>query len=131
MIFVDTSAWYARFASSDAHHAEAKAFHLSAPARFVTTDYVVDETLTLFKARRKNDRALHVGAELFSGQLAEIVYVTRGDINAAWRIFYTHQDKAWSFTDCVSFAVMKRLRIVEAFAFDEHFHQFGFATVRP
>ena len=131
MIFVDTSAWYARFASSDAHHAEAKAFHLSAPAQFVITDYVVDETLTLFKARRKNDRALQVGAELFSGQLAEIVYVTREDVNAAWRVFSMHRDKAWSFTDCTSSAVMKRLNVDEAFAFDDHFRQFGFAVVRP
>lgn len=100
-------------------------------ARFVTTDYVVDETLTLFKARRKNDRALHVGGELFSGQLAEIVYVTREDVNAAWRVFSMHRDKAWSFTDCVSYCIMKRLNVVEAFAFNDHFRQFGFAVVRP
>jgi predicted nucleic acid-binding protein len=72
-----------------------------------------------------------VGAELFSGQLADVVYVTHDDVEAAWRLFSTHQDKAWSFTDCTSYAVMKRLSIVEAFAFDDHFRQFGFAVVRP
>jgi hypothetical protein len=50
---------------------------------------------------------------------------------AAWQVFATFSDKRWSFTDCVSYAVMKRLQIAEAFALDEHFKQFGFATVKP
>lgn len=32
-------------------------------------------------------------------------------------------DKGWSFTDCVSYAVIERLRIKKAFAFDRHFRQ--------
>jgi predicted nucleic acid-binding protein len=35
------------------------------------------------------------------------------------------------FVDCVSYAVMKRLGISEAYALDEHFKQFGFAAVKP
>jgi predicted nucleic acid-binding protein len=31
----------------------------------------------------------------------------------------------------VSYVVMKRMQIAEAFAFDEHFKQFSFAVVRP
>jgi hypothetical protein len=50
---------------------------------------------------------------------------------AAWQVFATFSDKRWSFTDCVSYAVMKRLQIAEAIALDEHFKQFGFATVNP
>ena len=31
----------------------------------------------------------------------------------------------YSFTDCVSFALLHKLRIVTAFAFDKHFAQAG------
>jgi uncharacterized protein len=34
-------------------------------------------------------------------------------------------DKAYSFTDALSFAVMERLGISIAFALDQHFDQFG------
>jgi predicted nucleic acid-binding protein len=37
-----------------------------------------------------------------------------------------HQDKRWSFTDCVSFAVMWDLGIKDAFTFDHNFTQAGF-----
>jgi hypothetical protein len=46
-------------------------------------------------------------------------------------VFVTFDDKAWSFTDCVSYTVMTQLGISEAFALDEHFKQFGIANVRP
>ena len=34
-------------------------------------------------------------------------------------------------TDCTSFALMDRLRITTAFAFDVHFHQYGRFTIVP
>lgn len=44
----------------------------------------------------------------------------------AWSIFAQfNQDKQWSFTDCVSYAVMKELVITEVFTFDHHFSQMG------
>jgi len=45
----------------------------------------------------------------------------------AWDLFERYNvDKLWSFTDCTSYAVMKRLNISEVFAFDHHFEQMGF-----
>jgi predicted nucleic acid-binding protein len=131
VIFVDTSAWYAGYAIGDVNHEAAEALHLSSKELFVTTDYVIDETLTLFKARGNYEKAFALGHELFAEQLAKLIYVTSEDVNAAWQVFAAHRDKAWSFTDCVSYVVMKRLDVTEAFAFDEHFRQFGFALVRP
>ena len=46
-------------------------------------------------------------------------------------LFDAYTDKKWSFTDCVSYAVMKRLGIREAFALDDDFRQFGFVSVKP
>ena len=38
-------------------------------------------------------------------------------------------NKEWSFTDCVSFAVMRELLIRDAFTPDRHFKQTGFVPL--
>lgn len=60
MIFVDTSAWYARFATKDSQHDAVKAWHLANREALVTAEYVVDETLTLFKARGNAEFAFRI-----------------------------------------------------------------------
>jgi uncharacterized protein len=131
VIFVDTSAWYAGYSTRDENHAAAVAFHLASTSPFITTDFVVDETLTLFKSRGNYELAVELGRKLFAGQLAKLIHVTNEDVAAAWRVFSAYRDKAWSFTDCTSYIVMQRLSVTEAFAFDVHFRQFGFAVVLP
>jgi predicted nucleic acid-binding protein len=39
---------------------------------------------------------------------------------------FTYTDKSFSYTDATTFAVMERLGINEALAFDQHFPQYGF-----
>jgi predicted nucleic acid-binding protein len=41
-------------------------------------------------------------------------------------LYRQHADKAWSLTDCISFAVMREKRLTEAFTSDQHFQQAGF-----
>ena len=48
---------------------------------------------------------------------------------AAERWLRGRSDKAWSLTDAVSFEVMKREGVREAFAFDVHFEQAGFSLL--
>lgn len=68
---------------------------------------------------------------LETGGILEVTWVDRPLAEEAWAVFQRfNRDKRWSFTDCVSYAVMKRRGIVEAFAFDHHFDQMGF-TRRP
>jgi uncharacterized protein len=109
----------------------ATTFHVNARETLVTTDYVVDETLTLFKSRGNYARAVFLGRRLFAGTLAQLIWIDQSDVEAAWRIFEQFRDKEWSFTDCVSYAVIDRLKIKQAFAFDEHFAQFGIVDVVP
>jgi predicted nucleic acid-binding protein len=131
VIFIDTSAWYAASSNRDANHSKAKAFFASLREPFVTSDFVVDETLTLFRARGEDRHALEFGAAVIDNRFAEIVTVISNDFERAWQMFRDYQDKKWSFTDCTSFIVMERLGITRAFAFDDHFRQFGIATVLP
>ncbi len=131
LIFVDTGAWFARFVPTDRDHLAARDWFERNAHALVSTDYVVDELLTLFKVRGEFQRALVVGPSLLGGELCSLEFVTRGDVENAWNVFSTHQDKGWSFTDCVSRVVMERLQVTIAVAFDEHFRQFGTVRVVP
>ena len=130
MIFVDTSVWFAGYVGEESEHRAAAAILAAPSGRLVTTDYIVDELLTLLVARGQRPIAKAVGRRFWTGALCEIVWVNKSDFEAAWLVFDSFDDKTWSFTDCVSY-VMKRLDIREAFALDAHFHQFGFVAVQP
>jgi predicted nucleic acid-binding protein len=43
--------------------------------------------------------------------------------------FAKHQDHAWSFTDCVSFVVMKERKASRALTKDERFREAGFVPL--
>lgn len=88
-------------------------------------------SLTLMKMRGEFQRALRVGVSLLAEEIAQVAWVLPGDVQQAWRIFQRYHDKGWSFTDCVSRVMMQRLGIQRAFAFDDHFRQFGTVTVVP
>jgi uncharacterized protein len=131
VIFVDTGAWFASFVPNDADHVAADAWLSQNTEPLVTTDYVLDELLTLMKRRGEFDRALQIGDSLLNGSIASLEWVSPADIQAAWEIFGRFRDKGWSFTDCTSRAIIQRLSISTAFAFDEHFRQFGSVQVVP
>src|SRR5262245_42670835 len=129
MIFVDSSAWFAYLVPSDPDHAAAFAWMAANTVRLITTDYVVDETLTLLRARGERAKAVPFGTRVFSGVAAALYCISPGEIDAAWTVIHTYTDKDWSFTDCTSKVVMESFGISEAFAFDQHFRQFGTVTV--
>jgi predicted nucleic acid-binding protein len=111
VIFVDTGAWFAAFVPNDADHAAADAWLEANTEPLVTTDYVIDELLTLMKMRGEFQRALRVGASLFAEEIAQVARILPSNIQQAWRIFQRYHDKGWSFTDCVSRVMMERLGI--------------------
>ena len=131
MIFVDTGAWFASVVPSDRDHTAASRWLSQNTQPLITTDYIVDETLTLLKARGQMARAIAMGEQFFRGTLATSYYLTEADILLSWQLFHQFSDKEWSFTDCTSKVLIDRLRLRQAFAFDCHFHQFGSLEVVP
>lgn len=131
MIFVDTSAWFAAFVPTDSDASRAQRWFSSNREPLVTTDYIVDELLTLLRSRGEARRALHLGQKIWDGRYAKLHYVTPVDLAEAWDVFRNYDDKAWSFTDCTSRVVMARLGVTTAFAFDDHFRQFDSVVVVP
>ena len=76
-------------------------------------------------------RALLLGEAFFGARLAEVYRLKEADIASAWEVFRLFDDKGWSFTDCTSKVVIERRNVRHAFAFDQHFRQFGTVQVVP
>lgn len=131
-LFVDTSAWAACADAGDAAHAACVASRdqaLAGGTLLVTTDYVVDETLTLLRMRL-GLRAAHAWwHQISDSRRLRWERIDAGRFDRAMDWFTKQKDKSYSFTDCTSFAVMRELRIAKALATDRHFRQAGFAVV--
>jgi len=126
--FVDTSAFYAVVDDDDSHFARAKEL-LDTGEPLITTDFVLAETWRLVR-----DRLGHAAAERFWGTLragaAAIEHVTPADLDAAWRIGEAFPDQGFSIVDRTSFAVMERLGVHRAVAFDDDFAVYRFGARR-
>ncbi len=131
MTFVDTAAWFALYVRDDPLHGTACLWIAENPTLLFTTDYIVDETITLMRARGQRLVALDYGRDAFSGRMAKIHYLKPDEIDAAWQVFRDFDDKDWSFTDCTSKVVIEQFGIETAFTFDHHFRQFGTVVVVP
>jgi hypothetical protein len=128
-LFVDTAGWMACADAAD------PALRLACLARdtaleqgntLVTTDYVIDEPLTLIR-RRLGLGAADAWWEQVEGSSHvrwEWIGVTR--VEKARRVFFRHRDKQYSFTDCTNFVVMQKLKVKQALTSDRHYHQVGF-----
>lgn len=130
--FVDTSGFYALLVDEDRHHARARALLLEAErARrvFVTTDYVIDETATLLRGRKESASIPLLFQTLQNSKACQMVWMDPDRLQAAQRLFLSHADKAWSFTDCSSFVIMRELGLREALTSDHHFEQAKFTAL--
>lgn len=129
MIFVDTGDWFARHVPTDPAHQRIKHWMEANAEPLVTTDYCVDETLTLLLVRKRRQRAIEVGRLLFEEGIARLHFVTPDQVRRAWIFFQQASNAGCSFTDCTSKIVMDDLGIRTAAALDEHFRQFGIVVV--
>ena len=130
-IFVDASALFALTDRTDRFHDLAVRFIESNDQVLVTSNFVVHETVTLIRMRLGHKIAVEVGRKLFDLTVTSLIKVTTADERKAWTIFQRYQDKRFSFVDCTSFALMQRLRIEAAFAFDDDFRRFSEWVVYP
>lgn len=128
-IFVDTSGWFALAARHDRDHPKALKFFQGSRSPLLTTDYIVDETVTLFQARLNHSAAIRFLDSIQASTRLSLIFLTRKNVEAAIKLFRERPDKGWSLTDCTSFTIMERMRINTAFAFDDDFKQAGFNNV--
>ena len=121
---VDTSAVYALLDRSDANHRKAVTLLRLLTRRGLTpvlSNFIVAESHALLLSRMGPKIAL----DWLTKQIWPIEPITVSDEKKAREIIERYEDKTFSYTDATSFALMERLEIKDAFAFDAHFRQYG------
>ena len=130
MVFIDTGAFLARWLARDSQHRKAVVLWKKISERpLYTSNHVLDETLTLLARRASYPFAAEHAESIYASTALEILYSTREDELEALRLFGKYSDQRVSFTDCVSFVLMKRWRIRTAFTFDRHFRLAGWDVI--
>ncbi len=128
-VFADTSFFFALAAKRDAAHplaVEQFTALLRRGRRIVTTDYVVDEALTLTKVRATAAVAVALLDRIEQSEAMTVEMIDAGRFHQAKAFFRKHADHGYSFTDCTSFVVMRELKIGDVLTTDEHFAEAGF-----
>ncbi|MBI4475792.1 MAG: PIN domain-containing protein [Acidobacteria bacterium] len=131
-IFVDTGGWMACADAADPAHQRACAARdtaLEAGQILVTTDFVVDESLTLIRLRLGLEAAGKWWHQIDGTRRLRWERIDADRFEKARQLFFHYRNKAFSFTDCTSFAVMRELRLTHALTTDAHFRQIGFQLV--
>jgi len=131
-VFIDTSAFIAMRVSDDVHYNDAQGFLKAVKdqrLRLHTTNFILDEVYTYFC--RTHEVAIEMAELIMNNPLINFHRISVGDEKEAWGILKAYNDKEFSYTDATSFAIMERLKLKAAFAFDVHFKQYGQFVVLP
>jgi len=128
-VFVDTGGWMACADGADPAHSACTAARdaaLEAGRTLITTDFVVDETLTLIRFRLGLAAANAWWQQVDGSARLRWERVEHDRFERARNLFFQYRDKDLSFTDCTSIAVMRELKLTTVITTDRHFHQVGF-----
>ena len=129
MLFIDSGAFLARHVERDQHHARAVAAWeqlRKRRERCFTSNFVLDEFFTLLARRTTYAFAADRARVIIASSAVAILRPAAEDELSAVDLFEKFADQHVSFTDCISFALMRSARIKRAFTFDRHFQDAGF-----
>jgi predicted nucleic acid-binding protein len=93
-VLVDTGAWFAWIVPDDPNHSLVAEWIDGGPEPLLTTDYCIDETLTLLVARKRPGLAIQAGRFFFQQDLVTLHYLTAEEIQRAWIFFQTRASAA-------------------------------------
>jgi predicted nucleic acid-binding protein len=129
-LFVDTGPLIARYLKQDGKHTESikqwDALSKKQGVQLLTTGYVLSETATLLARRAGNQFAAERIRNITASSWIEVRYAGARETTAALNILSKFADQDLSFTDAVSFAVMRQEGLRDAISFDSHFERAGF-----
>jgi uncharacterized protein len=97
----------------------------------MTSNLVIGETWTFLRRRAGHRYAMQFHDAAIRLPTLSIPSVDEDLEAEAWRWLRRHDERPYSFVDATSFAMMRRLRLREALAFDGDFAAAGFVEVRP
>jgi len=94
--------------------------------RFLTTDYILDETVMLLLVRHSHAAAADFLQKRYGQRIAATSLDHPRRFHAAAAFFARHDDKKWSFTDWHELQSDARPDVRDSFTTDQHFRQAGF-----
>jgi uncharacterized protein len=131
-VFLDAGFIIASSNSRDQHYRRAQDMDvkLLEAQEIWTTDAVLLEIAAALAKPPQRNTAIDVW-DLFHGGDSRYrsVATSPPQLQEAMKLYRHRHDKAWSLTDCFSFVVMERERLVDALTADQHFEQAGFRAL--
>ncbi len=129
-LLADTSALLALYVRNDVNHVRALEFVRQHPkARYVLTELILAEIATRLRAVAGAERGVSVALSLLESRRYDVLFADTGLLRGAIEKMARLRDKRLSLTDCVSFEVMERLGLRDAFSFDRDFRDCGYSMV--
>lgn len=127
-LFVDTWGWLTLAEPLANRHAAALRCYeeYSQSGRVVTSNFVLDESLTLIFRRLRFDVAYNFSKAVFESSFVAVETVTEARFRSAFELRRRFADKPnISFTDLTSIVIMTELKMVDILTADEHFAHVG------
>jgi hypothetical protein len=128
-IFADTFALIAWLNPDDNAHQLVSSYLESFAGRLVTTEWVLMELADALATPPARETAVAFLQAVRDDSLFEVIGYDLRTYQEGFDLFAARPDKAWSLTDCISFAVMTQHGISDALTADHHFEQAGFRIV--
>jgi predicted nucleic acid-binding protein len=128
-VFADTFALIAWLNPRDDSHAVVAAYLDGFAGRLLTTEWVLMELADALSAPEARSTAAAFLRAVRADPLFDVVGYVPTVYQAGFDLFAARPDKAWSLTDCISFAVMTERGVSEALTADHHFEQAGFRAI--
>ncbi|MCS3920267.1 PIN domain-containing protein [Fervidibacter sacchari] len=132
-IFLNSSGLIALIHRGDALHERAKKCYASLGRRKrVTTVAVLIECLNFLSRAPLRPLAVALWEQIQNAVMIgvlEVVPLSEELFAEGLTLFLSRPDKEWSLTDCISFVVMEKRGIRQAFTADKHFAQAGFEAL--
>lgn len=125
-VFIDTGIFVALHNADDSFNLRSKELVGQALSgdfgRMYTSDYVIDEAVSTALVRtRKYELAQDLGSHIISSARITKIFVNEEIFQNAWKKFVALKEKALSFTDCTSLAIMETKKIKQILSFDSDF----------
>ena len=130
MIFVDTTFWVGDADSNDDFHESShmtiEAIRTGKAPSALTTDFVLDETVTILGKRKGfgAGNAAKVADSLLSSPRVFTVYIDEALLRESLRLYTGHKEDL-SLTDASSRVVMRRYGVGRLFSHDHDFDDLG------
>ena len=128
-VFADTFYFLALVNRRDAAHAQAVKLGGRPDLDLLTTSWVLTEVVDALATPGHRAVAAALVRKLQRDAHITIVVATQDWFDRGLELFEARNDKAWTLTDCISFAVMHSFGLTEALTADRHFEQAGFRAL--